>query len=259
MAVDTTALKSSVSGLLNDQNTVRELEADAKAAGLSAQGYSAEASAYGTGGDIATQNASLTDMAGKISEYQQNRELLGTLGSQRAAVASAGFTQSGSNLDILRASHQQGYLAKQLIGTQTMLTKGGYMEQAAAARGEQTAAQFASQAALDAQTERAAAATSAKTSTTLESASLKGYLAQNPDIANTPEGKIALAQLSGDPASAIASLTSSPGWYKDTTAAGGFSYDIAASIARAGSLFGGSGPKLGSPDSPVHIGGAISL
>jgi hypothetical protein len=80
---------------------------------------------------LADQNAQFTAMSTGIKEAQQNREVTQALGKTTAEVAGAGFAQSGSALDILRDSAQQGSLAKAVTSEQGQITEAGYQEQAA--------------------------------------------------------------------------------------------------------------------------------
>src|SRR5712691_2630277 len=139
-SADTSTLKGTVSDILGLQSTAATDKAAAAAATTQAAGYTAEAGAYGNAADIATQNAIIANVAGDIKSYQQQRAVTMTLGEQQAQTAAAGFGASGSSLDILLSSLQQGYLTQQLTATQTSLTAGGYLEEAAASQAEKEAA-----------------------------------------------------------------------------------------------------------------------
>jgi hypothetical protein len=52
------------------------------------------------------------------------------IGGQRADVAGAGFAESGSALDLLRSSAQQGALNRAVLGQQGLIQEAGYKEQA---------------------------------------------------------------------------------------------------------------------------------
>jgi hypothetical protein len=90
-----------------------------------------EAQNYGLASDLATQNEKFTETSTAIKEAQQQRESLLTIGGQQADVASAGFAESGSALDLLRSSASQGALTHAVIGQQGLITEEGYKEQAA--------------------------------------------------------------------------------------------------------------------------------
>jgi hypothetical protein len=91
----------------------------------------AEGQSYGLASDLATQNEKFTETSTAIKEAQQQREMMNTLGGQQADVASAGFAESGSALDVLRDSASQGALTHAVLGQQGLITEAGYNEQAA--------------------------------------------------------------------------------------------------------------------------------
>jgi hypothetical protein len=69
-------------------------------------------------------------MSTAIKESQADRNLYQALGQTKADVASAGFAQSGSALDLLRESASQGAMTKAVLGEQGLITEAGYQEQA---------------------------------------------------------------------------------------------------------------------------------
>lgn len=105
-----------------------------------AHGDFLEAENYGIASDLATQNEKFTETSTAIKEAQQQREMMGTLGGQRADIASAGFAESGSALDIMRDSAAQGALTHAVLGQQGLITEAGYNEQAQSYKIMQTAA-----------------------------------------------------------------------------------------------------------------------
>ena len=104
-------------------------------AGLAAsdkiKGDELEQQSYSEAASLASQNAQFTAMSTGIQESQAQRELYLNTGKTQSDVAGAGFAASGSGLDILRSSVQQGSLQKAVIGQQGMITEAGYQEQAA--------------------------------------------------------------------------------------------------------------------------------
>jgi hypothetical protein len=112
-----------------------------------AQGDFAEAKNYGLASDLATQNEKFTETSTAIKESQQQREMMNTLGGQQADVAGAGFSESGSALDLLRDSASQGALTHAVLGQQGLITEAGYTEQAASYKTMQGAANDAGNAA----------------------------------------------------------------------------------------------------------------
>lgn len=89
-----------------------------------AKGYSAAASA-------ASQNAEIAAQSARIQETMAERQITKTLGGQRSDVAGAGLNASGSALDVIRDSAQQGSLTKQLITNQGAINVLGYQAEAA--------------------------------------------------------------------------------------------------------------------------------
>jgi hypothetical protein len=121
----------------------------------------AEAGAYTAAGKVAQQNAVLALAGTQVEQYQAGLEAQQTIGSQRAAVAGAGFADSGTALDLLSMSTRQASIQQQLIGTQGNLTAGGFLEEQAASGAEVDAALTAATAAGTASTTATAAAGSA--------------------------------------------------------------------------------------------------
>lgn len=107
-----------------------------------AAGSAKAGEAYGKEADIANQNALLAKTSGDIQVAQQQRALTLATGTESAQTAGAGFTNSGSAIDLMRSSVQQGALAKALISNQTAITVAGYQEQAEAAKGQQEGAEM---------------------------------------------------------------------------------------------------------------------
>lgn len=192
-----TSLLTSITG---DIGTLKGLAAtnaaNATGATTQAAGYSREAEAYDTVGGIADENAKIEGISGNIKQLQLNRGIQRTLGAQRASVAAAGFASSGSSLDIMKSSIQEGYLADQLIRTQSSVTQGGYLEQGAAARAEGAGARVASTAATALAQSYAAAGATATANAANETSALSTYLAGRPA---TPESALVTSTLAGDP------------------------------------------------------------
>ena len=213
MATDLGLLSNTVSSILGFQATnVAETAAaagttlGASADTLAQTGDTAEAQAYGTAEAIANQNATLAGVSGNIQEIQQQRDVMRTVGNQQSAVAAGGFESSGSSLALLKSSLQQGYLGNQMIQTQTAMTQGGYLEQAAASGSEITAANVAAQQAGVAgqqATTLAAAQTTAATlaagQATAETSALNTYMAGTGNTP-TPETNVITGALTGTPA-----------------------------------------------------------
>ncbi len=106
-------------------------QANMKAQGLNiqAQGDLAEASNYDLAATLAGQNAQYTEASTAIKQAQIDRSTSLAIGGQQADVASAGFSSSGSALDLMRDSASQGALTKAVTGQQGLIQTAGYQEQ----------------------------------------------------------------------------------------------------------------------------------
>jgi|SRR5882724_1744912 len=93
-------------------------------------GEFASAKGYTAAANFATQNAEIEAQSTKIQETQAQRKIYQTLGGQKADVAGAGLNASGSALDVMRSSAEQGSLTKQLISNQGAINVAGYEEEA---------------------------------------------------------------------------------------------------------------------------------
>lgn len=112
-----------------------------------AAGDFAEAENYDEAAALATQNEKFAETSTALKVAQQNRELTQTIGGQEADVAGAGFSESGSSLDLLRDSASQGALTHAAINQQGEITEAGYTEQATTFSNMATAATNAGNAA----------------------------------------------------------------------------------------------------------------
>lgn len=109
----------------------------AKGAKRAAQGYDASAVSLGRAADIADQNAEITRRSTELTKMQQEREIYKTIGGQQADIAGAGFSASGTALDLLRDSTAQGDLTLRLIEEQGLINENAYRLQAESYRGQQ--------------------------------------------------------------------------------------------------------------------------
>lgn len=218
-------LRSATAGILGLRAQATTDEADARAEELSATGYQREADAYGTVSGIAEENAGIAGIAGDIKALQMARSVTRTVGSQKAAVAAAGFGAAGSNLDILRASMQEGYFADQMIRTQTSLTQGGYLQEGAAAQAQAGGAMMASESALNLAKTRRAAGSLATANAASHTAALQAYIKETQGGAElTPAQRLVLGTLDGD--TGAASGFSSEALGLTRTAGAGVTADI---------------------------------
>lgn len=111
---------------------------------FTSQGNAAQAKDFQGASTLATQNAQLAAASTRIQATQTARSVAQSLGTTNADVAGAGFTTSGSALDILKSSASQGALAKSLVNIQGAINENSYAAQAGAYSGEATAAKEAS-------------------------------------------------------------------------------------------------------------------
>lgn len=189
-----------LSGTVTDVMSLKEKAAldaaNAKAAAASAAGYGKEIDAYGNVKKITDNEALIAQVSGDITGIQQHQELMQNLGTQRATTATAGFTNSGSSLDVLRSSMQQGYLRQQLLETQTSLNVAGYLSQGLAADAESAAAAAARDSALALGEGYTNAAAIATANAANETAGLTSFL---KGTTLTAAEKLILNPLTGDP------------------------------------------------------------
>jgi hypothetical protein len=97
---------------------------------IKAQGDIAEASNYDLAATLAQQNEAYTAQSIRVQQAQSDRAVTQAIGGQQAGVAGAGFAASGSALDIMRDSAQQGALAHGVLAQQGAITEAGFEEQA---------------------------------------------------------------------------------------------------------------------------------
>ncbi len=119
----------------------------ASSGGSAAEGYEKEAQLYDQAAGLMEWNKKYHTESGEIQGIMAARQGLKTIGAQQAAVASAGFEESGSSLYLLRDSQAQLGITKGMINIQTGLHVAddqekqlGYKAQAQAARTQAAAA-----------------------------------------------------------------------------------------------------------------------
>jgi hypothetical protein len=111
-----------------------------------AEGDLIEGQNYRAASALALQNEEFTKESTQVKLAQTQREIYKQLGETQADVGAAGFTMSGSGLDILREGAAQGALTKQVLGQQGLITEAGYEEQAGAYANMASAADIAAKA-----------------------------------------------------------------------------------------------------------------
>ena len=114
---------------------------------LRAQGLGIEAGNLDAAAAFAGQNIGFTQQSTAIKEMAAERNIFQTMGAQEAGTAGAGFSASGSALDLLRSSAQQGALTKAVLGQQGLITEAGFAEQQRAYQAQANAARLAQQSA----------------------------------------------------------------------------------------------------------------
>ncbi len=118
-------LGSFVSGVGGVVNSIGQAAADkATAAGETLNGIGATDAAT-----AAYQNALYSKLGGQIKALQTQRQVDLTIGAQKADVAAAGFKESGSALNLLQDSQQQGALAVGVVNTNSNIQTQGYLAQ----------------------------------------------------------------------------------------------------------------------------------
>jgi len=114
---------------------------------LKGQGAQFEKQNYLLAAGLAQKNVDYTVMSTAIKQTQLDRQIFKTEGAATAGLAGSGLATSGSGLDVLRDSAQQGALAKSVLTEQGFITAEGYREQAQSYRNMASAADIAIQAA----------------------------------------------------------------------------------------------------------------
>ena len=111
-----------------------------------AQGDVIEGQNYRLAASLAEQNVQYTEASTALKESQQARQTYQVISGQRADIAGAGGQESGSALDLLASSTQQGAIAQQVIAQQGQIQEAGYQEQATSYTNMASAADIAAQA-----------------------------------------------------------------------------------------------------------------
>lgn len=98
---------------------------------LGGLGSFAAAKGYKKAAKFARQNARLAHIATEIENRQQERQIYQVVGAGQAAIGAAGFSLSGSAIDLMKSSAQQGSLDQALISNQGLIEENTYLAQAA--------------------------------------------------------------------------------------------------------------------------------
>jgi hypothetical protein len=102
----------------------------ARGAKFKAKGNRLEAKNYDEAAAFSEKNALYEKMATEVKLTQLDRDIYRATGGTEADVAGAGFAASGSALDILADSAQQGALTRAVTLEQGLITEEGYKQQA---------------------------------------------------------------------------------------------------------------------------------
>jgi hypothetical protein len=97
---------------------------------FASQGDKAEAAQYRQASQDALEAAQFQQILTGVQQTQEKRALTMTIGSEQAGYATSGLAASGSALDVMRASTQQGALQQQVSAYQGAQQEYGYEEQA---------------------------------------------------------------------------------------------------------------------------------
>jgi hypothetical protein len=112
---------------------------------FAAQGDEAEAQEYELAAGLALQNEQYTQRMTQIRSVQSQREVANVIGKQQAGYAGGNIAESGSALDVLRSSVQQGGLQNYMINEQGAQQETAYAEQAQSYQTMASAAQNAAE------------------------------------------------------------------------------------------------------------------
>lgn len=188
-------LNTIIDNLLNTEATSQKDLYSSTAEQQTSTGDLAEGEAYNNAAAIAAGNADIAAASGQIQQFQAMRKAVQTIGEQKAVVAGAGFGDSGSALLLAQDSMRQAHLQDQIIGENSQLQEGGFLEQAQASTATGTAATTASSAALT------LAQGDASASTLLQSDANAEAEAVSAAFPGTPQANIALNAATGTPLS----------------------------------------------------------
>lgn len=119
---------------------------------LKAEGTEKEAEAYDEAARLADLNVQFSKTSTEIKEAQTERTIFQTISGQQADIASAGFGNSGTALDLFRDSASQGALTKAVVSQQGLIQEASYEEQAKSYRLMSEAAHLSASASRSAST-----------------------------------------------------------------------------------------------------------
>lgn len=103
---------------------------------FSAKGATQDAASLDKAAGMEDVNARLAAASKDIQHAAASRDIYKVLGGQASDITSAGFSMSGSGLDLARSSAQQGYITQALIENQGQIDIQSHLVQAADLRAE---------------------------------------------------------------------------------------------------------------------------
>jgi hypothetical protein len=95
-----------------------------------AKGQRMEAEQYDLAAGYAREQKLYTRQSTELKQFQTERNILKTIGGQKADVAAAGFGAGGTALDLLRDSASQGALEKAVFSFQGAVDETAFEQQA---------------------------------------------------------------------------------------------------------------------------------
>lgn len=247
-SVDPLELQGLMNDLLGFNSTAAELKSASDASLVSVEGANAEAAAYSTEAALAGGNQQTEAISEQVRELQIQRNVDQTVGAQKATVASNGFAQSGSALDIMRSSYRQGYLGQQISAMQSEEVQRGYLESAAAAEGDMTAAQVRASGAQALSDAQLAASTTATANAAAVTSAMTQLLAGDQNAQALVD-----ALTSGDTSAALAAVDT---YNTNGSTAGGTNDQPVLPPAYSGTVFNQNGGFVQSTSPTITVSGA---
>lgn len=108
-----------------------------------AKGYKSQAKGYERAAEISRINRGISQQASDIEMVQAERDIYRTTGAQTAAIGANNLSATGSALDILKDSAQQGSMTRQLLGRQSAIQDLAYEQEELSFLGQAEAAKAA--------------------------------------------------------------------------------------------------------------------
>lgn len=126
--------------------------------------YQEQAGLYDQMGVLSGQSAGIAGVSDRLTQLQTQRGITKVLGGQRSDIGAANLMESGSALDVIRDSTQQGHLQMAVARANGQLEQQGYKEEALSYQAQGKASLAASAAAVGQAGQAQAAAAASKKS-----------------------------------------------------------------------------------------------